>query len=35
MLHRGGVFRQGSFDELSNDADVRAIYLGRQRAAEG
>ena len=35
MLHRGGVFRQGSFDELSSDVDVRAIYLGRQRAAEG
>jgi branched-chain amino acid transport system permease protein len=35
MLHQGRVFRRGGFDELSGDADVRAIYLGRRRAAEG
>ena len=34
MLHQGRVFRQGSFNALSSDADVRAIYLGRQRVAE-
>lgn len=34
MLYRGSVFRQGSFDELSNDDDVRTIYLGRRRNAE-
>ncbi|UCD68098.1 MAG: ATP-binding cassette domain-containing protein [Betaproteobacteria bacterium] len=33
MLYRGNVFRHGSFDELSNDNDVRNIYLGRKRGA--
>jgi ABC-type uncharacterized transport system ATPase subunit len=33
MLYRGNVFRQGSFDQLSNDDDVRNIYLGRKRDA--
>ncbi len=33
MLYQGGIFKRGSFDELSADADVRAIYLGRKRAA--
>lgn len=34
MLHQGGVFREGSFDELSRDPEVMTIYLGRRRAAE-
>jgi len=29
MLYQGGVFRQGSFDDLSSDSEVRRIYLGR------
>lgn len=33
MLYQGGVFKRGSFDELSADTDVRAVYLGRKRAA--
>ena len=33
MLYRGNVFRHGSFDELSDDDDVRSIYLGRKRDA--
>ena len=33
MLYHGGVFRQGNFDELSNDSEVRTIYLGRGRDA--
>ena len=35
MLYRGGVFRQGNFDELSEDEEVRTIYLGRHRDAAG
>jgi branched-chain amino acid transport system permease protein len=34
MLYRGGVFRHGNFDDLSNDAEVRTIYLGRRRDAQ-
>ncbi len=33
MLYRGGVFRQGNFDDLSSDSEVRRIYLGRGRDA--
>jgi branched-chain amino acid transport system permease protein len=33
MLYRGGVFRQGNFDDLSEDSEVRRIYLGRGRDA--
>ncbi|MCW5621440.1 MAG: ATP-binding cassette domain-containing protein [Burkholderiales bacterium] len=33
MLHRGIVFRQGDFEQLSRDPEVRDVYLGRQRDA--
>lgn len=33
MLHRGEVFRTGDFDQLSADAQVRAVYMGRRDAA--
>ena len=34
MLHRGEVFRTGDFDQLSADAQVRAVYMGRRDAAQ-
>ncbi len=33
MLHRGQVFRVGSFDQLSNDPQVIDAYLGKHRDA--
>lgn len=33
MLYAAGVFRQGSFDELARDPEVRSVYLGRRDAA--
>ena len=33
MLHQGKVFRTGSFEALSTDAQVRDVYLGRRNAA--
>jgi branched-chain amino acid transport system permease protein len=29
MLHQGGVFREGGFDEVCNDPEVIDVYLGR------
>lgn len=33
MLHQGHVFRTGTFEELSGDEQVRAVYMGRRDAA--
>ncbi len=30
VLHRGALFTQGSFDELSRDERILDIYLGRE-----
>jgi ABC-type uncharacterized transport system ATPase subunit len=35
MLHRGQVFRIGSFDEICSDPEVINVYLGRHDVAHG
>ena len=31
VMYKGTIFREGSYEEIQSDAEVRKIYLGRQR----
>lgn len=35
VMYKGGVFKEGSYDEIQSDDEVREIYLGRQKNAQG
>src|SRR5690606_29943459 len=32
VLHQGRIIRDGSFEAIERDAEIRDIYLGRERA---
>jgi urea transport system ATP-binding protein len=31
VMYKGGIFKEGSYDEVQTDDEVRAIYLGRRK----
>jgi len=31
VMYKGALFKEGSYEEIQSDAEVREIYLGRQK----
>jgi ABC-type uncharacterized transport system ATPase subunit len=31
VMYKGAIFREGNYQEIQNDDEVREIYLGRHR----
>lgn len=35
VMYKGDIFKEGSYDDIQSDDEVRAIYLGRRKSVSG